>query len=127
MIFATAMMLQCYFNPSTGSGGDIPVIKVPLTAEYAETFAAQNPPLNKTVFVGESESRHEWIIGNSPDPTAQQMKLLRVRISQRALASPFDARFGTASKQADQSYTFTEELTGYCDLKPAQALTEIAE
>jgi hypothetical protein len=116
-----AMMLQCFFASPAGAGGDIPVTKVALPAHYAESMAALDPPHNNTVFAGESNPRKEWIIGNSPDPSAATMKLLRVRLTERLLGSPFDASFGAATKQADGSYTFDVELTGYCELKPAEA------
>jgi hypothetical protein len=121
---ATAMMLQCFFNPASGAVADgIPAIKVPLPAEYAQSLAALDPPLSKTAFVGENGPLKEWIIGSSPDPSAPQVKLLRVNLTEKILASPYEARFGTAAKQANGSYAFAVEMSGYCNLKPAETDT----
>ena len=119
-----AMMLQCFFNPAAGVAADgIPAIKAPLSAEYAQSLAALDPPQNTTAFIGEDSPSKEWIIGNSRDPLASQMKLLRVRLTEKMLASPYEARFGTATKQADGNYAFSVEMTGYCNLKSADALS----
>lgn len=117
----TAMMLQCFFNPASGTAVEgIPTIKVPLSAEYAQSLAALNPPQNDTVFVGENGPTKEWIVGNSRNPSAPQMKLLRVNLTEKVLASPYEARLGTATKQADGQYAFAVEMTGYCNLKPTE-------
>ncbi|MGC1467928.1 MAG: hypothetical protein WA793_00970 [Sphingorhabdus sp.] len=116
-----AMMLQCFFNAASGSATDgIPTMRVPLPTEYAESLASLNPPLSKTAFIGENGPLMEWIIGNSRDPSAPQMKLLRINLTEKILASPYEARFGTAAKQADGNYVFSEEMAGYCNLKPAE-------
>ena len=117
-----AMMLQCFFNPASGTTADgIPVIKAPLSPEFAQSLAALDPPQNKTVFVGENRPSKEWIIGNPPDLTSPQMRLLRVSLAEKILASPYETRFGTATKQTDGSYAFSVEMTGYCNLKPTEA------
>ena len=121
---AVAMMLQCFFNPASVTAADgIPTIKVPLSAEYAQSLAALNPPESRTAFVGEDGPSKEWIVGNSADPLASHMKLLRIRLTEKMLASPYEARFGTATKQADSNYAFSVDLTGYCNLKAAEALS----
>ena len=119
-----AMMLQCFFNPASGTATDgIATIKVPLSADYAQSLVALNPPQSRTAFVGENGPLKEWIVGNSADPLASHMKLLRIRLTEKILASPYEASFGTATKQADGNYAFSVELTGYCNLKADEALS----
>jgi hypothetical protein len=119
---ASAILLQCFFNrPSDGSvaAGDIPVIKVPLPAEMAESLSAKQPPLSRHRFVGEGGAAREWVIGNARDATATSVQLLRVSLSDAVLPpSPYSARFGTAIRTDDGSYRFEEKMTGYCKLLP---------
>jgi hypothetical protein len=124
-----AMMLQCFFNPATGTAADgVPTIKVLLSAEYAQSLAMLDPPQNRTAFVGENGPLKEWVIGNSPEPSAPQMKLLRIRLMDKVLPpSPYEARLGMATKQADNNYAFAVELTGYCNLKPVVAPSGISQ
>ncbi len=124
IVLASAMLLQCLFNrPSDGSvaAGDIPVIKVPLSAELAESLSAKQPPLSGHSFVGEGGVAREWAFGNASDATAAGVKLLRVSLSDAALSpSPYSARFGTALRSNEGSYRFEEKMTGYCKLLPME-------
>lgn len=119
---ASAMLLQCFFNrPADGSvaTGDIPVIKVPLPAEIAESLNAKQPPLSRHSFAGEGGPAREWVIGNASDATAASVQLLRVSLSDAPLSpSPYSARFGTAVRTSDGTYRFENKMTGYCKLLP---------
>ncbi len=113
-----SMIFQCFFNPPPGTAAyGIPSIKLPVPIEVAQSLAAFDPPLNKTAFIGENGPLKEWVFGNSSDPLAAQMKLLRVQLTEKPLASPYEARLGTATKQVDGNYAFSIEMAGYCDLK----------
>jgi hypothetical protein len=118
---ASAMILQCFFNPpSDGSvpTGSVPVIKVPVPAETAASLAAKEPPLSKNTFVGEAGGAREWVFGNSKDPAASSFQLLRVNLSEDALsASPYAARFGAVSKSGTGNYKFVTQMSGYCKLQ----------
>lgn len=118
------MLLQCFFNrPADGSvaPGDVPVIKVPLPAEMAESLSAKQPPLSRYSFAGENGPAREWVIGNSSDATAASVQLLRVSLSDAPLfPSPYSAQFGTAIRTGDGGYRFENKMAGYCKLLPPE-------
>ena len=128
LLLASALMLQCFFDrPADGSvaPGDIPVVKLAVPAEYAESLTAKQPPLSHTSFSGEAGPAREWAFGNSRNPAAPSFQLLRVSLSEAVLPpSPYAARFGTVFRTEDGSYRFENKMSGYCKLLPADGVQQ---
>jgi len=123
-ILASAMLLQCFFSrppDGTVATNDIPVIKVPLPVEMAQSMRAKQPPISRIRFTGENEPAREWVIGNAGDKSAS-VQMLRVALSEALLSpSEYSARFGTATMTDEGAYRFDDKMVGYCKLLPAAA------
>lgn len=123
-IVASAMLLQCFFSrPADGTvaTNDVPVIKVPLPVEMAQSMIAKQPPISRLRFTGENEPAREWVIGNAGDRSAS-VQLLRIALSEAPLSpSEYGARFGTATLTDEGAYRFNNKMIGYCKLLPAAA------
>lgn len=119
-VLASAMLLQCFFNrPADGSvaADSIPVIKVPLESEMAQSLSAKQPPISNNSFIDENGPAREWVFGNASDPKSASVQLLRVSLAESSLSpSPYNARFGTAIRTDEGTYRFETRMAGYCKL-----------
>lgn len=124
-VLASAMLLQCFFNrPADGSvaADSIPVIKVPLGSEIAQSLSAKQPPISNNSFIDDNGPAREWVFGDASDPKAASVQLLRVSLTEASLSpSPYNARFGTAVRTEEGTYRFENKMSGYCKLVPHAA------
>lgn len=121
---AAAMVLECFFAPPAGSpavADGIPHLRTPLSPEIAQSLLAKRPPVSTDRYAGEAAPAAEWTLGQR-DAATGQLTVLRVGLAtDPARPSPYAARYGTVTPSSTGPATFTQRLTGWCKLDPAEA------
>jgi len=123
---AIAAILQCTVasvTPADASAGPIAMLAIPLTEEMAmqmadASYLHERVPVAEMKFVGDPPLKQEWIFSANGTSGAESIEIVRVT-AVIDMIQPFEARVGTAVKQDEHLFTFTEKMKGRCVLREA--------
>jgi len=121
---AAAIVLVCAgkpVDPALIADGRVAKIKVPVSQDMLQAFR-QDAPIAEIAFAGEGGAKHEWLVGGGGSATGQ-MKMLRLTKSGDPL-SPFSFTAGNATRDGAGVWSFANEASGKCDLRPVKQQPE---